>query len=63
MQVGEFVEVSNNSDTDPCAWVGVVDKLGKTVRVRVCRPCANSMHCKIPAMSVASLACNHLNIA
>jgi hypothetical protein len=33
--VGEFVEVSNNSDTDPCAWVGVVDKLGKTVKVRI----------------------------
>jgi hypothetical protein len=27
------VEVSNNSDTDPCAWVGVVDKLGKTIKV------------------------------
>lgn len=27
------MEVSNNSDTDPCAWVGVVDKLGKTVKV------------------------------
>lgn len=33
-QVGEFVEVSNNSDTDPCAWVGVVDKLGKSIKVR-----------------------------
>lgn len=28
------MEVSNNSDTDPCAWVGVVDKLGKTIKVR-----------------------------
>jgi hypothetical protein len=37
MQVGEFVEVSNNSDTDPCAWVGVVDKLGKTIKVRISR--------------------------
>lgn len=39
MQVGEFVEVSNNSDTDPCAWVGVVDKLGKTIKVGslICR--------------------------
>lgn len=35
VQVGEFVEVSNNSDTDPCAWVGVVDKLGKTIKVRI----------------------------
>lgn len=36
LQVGEFVEVSNNSDTDPCAWVGVVDKIppaGKTIKV------------------------------
>lgn len=29
------MEVSNNSSTDPCAWVGVVDKLGK--KVKVCR--------------------------
>lgn len=34
LEVGEFVEVSNNSDTDPCAWVGVVDKLGKTIKVK-----------------------------
>lgn len=24
LQVGEFVEVSNGSKTDPCAWIGVV---------------------------------------
>ncbi|KAF6256461.1 hypothetical protein COO60DRAFT_106376 [Scenedesmus sp. NREL 46B-D3] len=27
--VGEFVEVSNNSKTDPCAWVGCVESIGK----------------------------------
>lgn len=26
-QVGEFVEVSNGSDTDPCAWLGCVEKV------------------------------------
>lgn len=26
-QAGEFVEVSNGSGTDPCAWVGRVAKL------------------------------------
>lgn len=29
LMVGEFVEVSNNSKTDPCAWVGCVKTLGK----------------------------------
>eukprot|EP00879_Flechtneria_rotunda_P008086 GHRR01008470.1.p1 GENE.GHRR01008470.1~~GHRR01008470.1.p1 ORF type:complete len:230 (+),score=42.74 GHRR01008470.1:358-1047(+) len=29
MQVGEFVEVSNNSKTDPCAWVGVCATVGQ----------------------------------
>jgi hypothetical protein len=29
LQVGEFVEVSNNSKTDPCAWVGCVETIGK----------------------------------
>lgn len=32
MQVGEFVEVSNNSKTDPCAWLGMVDKLGSKIK-------------------------------
>eukprot|EP00882_Tetradesmus_deserticola_P007676 GHRQ01008084.1.p1 GENE.GHRQ01008084.1~~GHRQ01008084.1.p1 ORF type:complete len:298 (+),score=94.86 GHRQ01008084.1:104-997(+) len=29
LTVGEFVEVSNNSKTDPCAWVGCVESIGK----------------------------------
>eukprot|EP00878_Enallax_costatus_P007081 GHUV01007420.1.p1 GENE.GHUV01007420.1~~GHUV01007420.1.p1 ORF type:complete len:329 (+),score=78.93 GHUV01007420.1:106-987(+) len=29
LQVGEFVEVSNNSTTDPCAWLGCVASVGK----------------------------------
>jgi hypothetical protein len=33
-QVGEFVEVSNNSKSDPCAWLGVVCRLGNKVKVR-----------------------------
>jgi hypothetical protein len=53
VQVGEFVEVSNNSDTDPCAWVGVVDKLGKTIKVR------NSRSAKINTTATAILAFMH----
>lgn len=46
------MEVSNNSDTDPCAWVGVVDKIppaGKTIKVGslICRrfgcPCPHPL--------------------
>ncbi len=34
VQVGEFVEVSNDSETDPCAWLGVVsNKLGSNFEV------------------------------
>eukprot|EP00879_Flechtneria_rotunda_P004466 GHRR01004719.1.p1 GENE.GHRR01004719.1~~GHRR01004719.1.p1 ORF type:complete len:289 (+),score=64.22 GHRR01004719.1:75-941(+) len=29
IEVGEFVEVSNNSKTDPCAWVGVCATVGQ----------------------------------
>lgn len=34
LQVGEFVEVSNNSKTDPCAWLGCVASVGKKYLVR-----------------------------
>lgn len=30
LEVGEFVEVSNNSKTDPCAWLGCVAEIGAT---------------------------------
>ena len=29
MQVGEFVEIFNNSTTDPAAWVGLLTKIDK----------------------------------
>ena len=29
LQRGEFVEVHNNSDTDPAEWVGLIKKTGK----------------------------------
>jgi hypothetical protein len=35
LQVGEFVEVSNGSKTDPCGWLGRVSSIGKTFTVRL----------------------------
>ena len=43
MQVGEFVEVFNNSTTDPAAWVALltkIDKKGYTVNWLSHRQCS-----------------------
>lgn len=50
------MEVSNNSDTDPCAWVGVVDKLGKTVKVRI-----KLIYCG-KVLQCASLTNSHMHV-
>lgn len=39
LQVGEFVEVSNGSKTDPCGWLGRVSSIGKTFTVSHCSIC------------------------
>lgn len=63
LQVGEFVEVSNNSKTDPCAWLGCVASVGKKYLVRYllhtsslsmalcltcgCTSCLHLLHCRL----------------